>query len=194
MLVTMYNGIEAAQVKGTGLSGYVQRSKATVTSQLSKFRPVDVDDTDGATPAESINPLLQKRSQKENEELARRLEVHKAIRAVRLRVLLYREEREAAGVPAGSVERECAELYRSLMEAVVEEQLSKKKSEDQKTAERFAAAFGVKTAAGGATSAFDRAKQEEERRETEEARRKQAEQQLAERLKRVRKDAAGEAE
>lgn len=186
----MYNGVAAQQVKGTGLSGYVQRSKATVHSQLSRFRPsaVGEDGEAGLTPANSINPLLAKRSQRENAELERRLEAHKAIRAVRLKVLRYRQDRLTAGVAAVVVDRECAELHRSLMQVAVEQQRELKRADEDKSSERFAAAFGVKTGEAGSAQAFDRVRQDEQRAAAEELRRRTKEEQLSERLKRVRQE------
>lgn len=183
----MYNGIEAVEIKGTGLSGYVQRSKATMRLQVSTFRPVETGDA-----AEAINPLLAKRSQRENGDMARRLEIHQAIRAVKLKVFLYREDRLAGGAIADTVSRECQELHDSLMEVAMEEQRELKKREDTKSAERFAAAFGVKgDGAGG--RAFDRAHQEEGKRISEQERRQTLEHQLAERVKKARHELEGHA-
>lgn len=176
-------------MKGTGLSGYVQRSRATVHSSLSRFRPspraVGDGEGGGASPAESVNPLLAKRSQRENDELARRLDTHKAIRAVALRVLLYREDRLTGGVDAATVERECAELKKSLMQAALAEQQELRRAEEEKTVERFAAAFGVRPSDG---QSFDRARHEEDRHAMEQERRRLKEQQLVERLKRIRQE------
>ncbi|CAD2221170.1 hypothetical protein AGDE_00800 [Angomonas deanei] len=179
----MHNGIEAAQVKGTGLSGYVQRSKATVqTSNLSKFRSIDDDE---GSPAETINPLLQKRTEEENLAMARRLEVHKAIRSVRLKVLLYGRERLEKNIDPDTVERECEEYYTSLMKVTKEELTKEQRSIESKTAERFAEAFGVKTKE---YSPFDLAKKEDERRRHEEELIRQREQQLAEKTKRLKEE------
>lgn len=179
----MYNGLEALQLKGSGLSGYVQRSKATMNIQLSKFRGAGEDDV--PPTSESINPLEQRRSQKENKDLARRLALHKARRDVHLRVMLYRERREMEGVNEGLVDRECSELYQSLMAAVVAEHRNERRRDDQKSAERFAQAFGVKVG----TDAFDRVQQAEEARVREEKRRAEVEGKLVDRLKKVREEA-----
>ncbi|KAG5487369.1 hypothetical protein CUR178_08455 [Leishmania enriettii] len=193
----MYNGVEAAEVKGTGLSGYVQRSRVNVSA--AGRAPAE----DGATAVEggaSINPLEQRRAQGENREMAARLESHRALREVRLRVMLYREEREAAGVDTVTVERECGELYESLLAAARRRLKAQQKTEAAKTAAKFAAAFGVKstmvaTAAGGGAgigSAFDRSVQEVERHRKEEERRRHQEAQLVEHLKRVRREGRDE--
>ncbi|GET85373.1 hypothetical protein, conserved [Leishmania tarentolae] len=190
----MYNGVEAAAVKGTGLSGYVQRSRVNVSA--AGRAPAE----EGAEPVEggaSINPLEQRRAQGENREMAARLESHHALRDVRLRVMLYREEREAAGVDPVTIDRECDELYNSLLVAAKRRLKAQQKTENAKTAAKFAAAFGVKstatmTTAGsggvGSGSAFDRSVQEVEKRRSEEERRRHQEAQLVEHLKRMRRE------
>ncbi|AYU75530.1 hypothetical protein, conserved [Leishmania donovani] len=189
----MYNGVEAAAVKGTGLSGYVQRSRVNV---LATGR---VPAEEGAAAMEggaSINPLEQRRAQGENREMAARLESHRALREVRLRVMLYREEREAAGVDPVTMDRECGELYDSLLVAAKRRLKAQQKTENAKTVAKFAAAFGVKataavtTSGGGAGSgsAFDRSVQEVEKHRTEEERRRHQEAQLVEHLKRMRRE------
>ncbi|KEG08498.1 hypothetical protein DQ04_07041010 [Trypanosoma grayi] len=181
----MYNGIGSVSVKGTGLSGYVQRSRAAV-SQLSKFTPAAYGDE---APPAPVNPLEALRSAKENKELAARLQRHQALHAVKLKVLLYREERTASGVPDDVVERECLALHESLLRHYRDEAGEARRLEEaeavQKTAERFAAAFHVRkgTAVG---DAFDRAQREAERQALEEKRRRQLEKQIADRVKRVR--------
>lgn len=184
----MYNGIEAAKVKGTGLSGYTQRSRATlnVTNMRQQQQQMEGDDA-ALEGGQTINPLLQMRTQKENEEMAQRLASHRAIREVKLKIFLYREERAAKGTAPEVLERECDELYRSLMATVEEAQRARRREEEMKTAERFAEAFGVKSGAGG--SRFDRAATEEEKRQQEAERRQQRERQLVERLKKARQEA-----
>ncbi|CCW71287.1 unnamed protein product [Phytomonas sp. Hart1] len=180
----MYNNVTAAPAKGTGLSGYVQRSKAVVGARLHS-----VSISEAKSPQEAaINPLAMMRSQKENHDMALRLQLHKAIRAVRLKVFLYKEERLAAGADASTVERECEELHRSLMEVAMENQRAIKKAEEKKTASQFAAAFGVKETSGAIDRDFDRAQREEVKQSAEEERRRQLEHQLAERLKKVRQE------
>ncbi|RNF13062.1 uncharacterized protein Tco025E_06369 [Trypanosoma conorhini] len=180
----MYNGLEAISVKGTGLSGYVQRSKAAV-SQLAKFTPAEY--ADDAPPA-AVNPLEALRSAKENRELAARLQRHEALRSIQLKVCTYREERAAGGVAVDVVDRECRTLYDSLMrnylDAEGEARQAAAAAEAQKTAERFAAAFRVRPGAAG--EAFDRVQREAERRAAEEERRNALEQKIAERVKRVK--------
>ncbi|KAG5512276.1 hypothetical protein JKF63_07798 [Porcisia hertigi] len=186
----MYNGVEAAAVKGTGLSGYVQRSRVNVSA--AGRAPAE----QGATAVEggaSINPLEQRRAQGENREMAARLDSHRALREVRLRVFLYREEREAAGVDTVTVERECAELYQSLLVAAKRQLKVQQRTENAKTAAKFASAFGVRSTTASTTggsagigSAFDRSVQEVEKHRLEDERRRHQEAQLVEHLKRVR--------
>ncbi|RNF10419.1 hypothetical protein TraAM80_01592 [Trypanosoma rangeli] len=180
----MYNGLEAISVKGTGLSGYVQRSKAAV-SQLAKFTPAEY--TDDIPPA-TINPLEALRSAKENRDLAARLRRHEALRGIKLKVFMYREERVASGVAADVVERECQTLYDSLMRNYRDEAGDAQRVEAaeaaQKTAERFAAAFRVRPGAVG--DAFDRVQREAERRAAEEEHRNAMEQKIAQRVKRIK--------
>jgi hypothetical protein len=203
----MYGGVEAAAVKGTGLSGYVQRSRVNVTTAGRAAAPLTEDDV-AREGGESINPLAQRRAQVENTEMASKLAAHQALRAVHLRVLLYREERAAAGVDAATVERECEELYASLMATARQQLKSQQKAEQAKSAARFAAAFGVKTSNSAATtagtadagaasttavesgSAFDRAVQDAAKQRNEEERRQRQEQQLVEHLKRMRREGA----
>ncbi|EKG05456.1 hypothetical protein TCSYLVIO_003465 [Trypanosoma cruzi] len=179
----MYNGIESVSVKGTGLSGYVQRSRAAI-SQLSKFTPVDYTDD---VPTAAVNPLEALRSAKENRELAARLQRHEALRSIKLKVFLYREERTASGVAVDVVDRECQTLRDSLMRNYTDEVGEARRVEKeaaQKTAEKFAAAFRVKQGAVG--DAFDRAQREAERSAAEEERRRAMEQKIAERVKRIK--------
>ncbi|KAH9577758.1 hypothetical protein LSM04_002725 [Trypanosoma melophagium] len=180
----MYNGIGSVSVKGTGLSGYVQRSKAAI-SQLSKFTPVEYTDD---VPPPSVNPLEALRPAKENKELAARLEQHQLLRSIKLKVLLYREERMASGVPADVIHRECETLHESLLRNYADELSETRRVEAkeaaQKTAERFAAAFHVKQGTLG--DAFDRAQREAERQATEAERRRAMEQKIAEKVKRIR--------
>lgn len=194
----MYNGVEAAAVKGTGLSGYVQRSRVNISaSAASRTAPLDESAITAAEGGASINPLEQRRAQAENAEMAARLQAHHALREVRLRVLRYREDREATGVDAATIERECGELYESLLTAAKRELKTQQRQEKAKSAAKFAAAFGVKAAASagaGSGSAFDRSVQEVEKQRAELARRQQQEAQLAEHLKRVRREGAGEEE
>ncbi|CAJ1015485.1 hypothetical protein, conserved [Leishmania lindenbergi] len=194
----MYNGVEAVSIKGTGLSGYVQRSRVNVSA--AGRAPVE-EGTMAAEGGSSINPLEQRRAQGENREMAARLESHHTLREVRLRVLLYREERQAAGIDAATVERECGELYESLLVAAKGRLKAQQKTENAKTAAKFAAAFGVKsttatTAAGGGAgsgSAFSRSVQEAEKRRSEDERRSRQEAQLVEHLKRMRSEASNAA-
>ncbi|CAJ1005237.1 hypothetical protein Q4I28_000557 [Leishmania naiffi] len=190
----MYNGVEAVSIKGTGLSGYVQRSRVNVSA--AGRAPVE-EGTMAAEGGSSINPLEQRRAQGENREMAARLESHHALREVRLRVLLYREERQAAGIDAATVERECGELYESLLVAAKGRLKAQQKTENAKTAAKFAAAFGVKsttaTTAAGSGSAFSRSVQEAEKRRSEDERRSRQEAQLVEHLKRMRSEASNAA-
>ncbi|CCW64216.1 unnamed protein product [Phytomonas sp. EM1] len=183
----MYNNITATSVKGTGLSGYVQRSKAIVGTRVNRFSPNNTSEAKQLQEA-TINPLMLMRSQKENHDMALRLQLHKAIRAVKLKVYLYKEEQLTAGADASTVERECEELYRALMEVAMENQREIKKAHEKKTASQFAAAFGVKESTGAIGRDFDRAQREEIKQAAEEERRKQLEHQLAERLKKVRQE------
>ncbi|KAK7194867.1 hypothetical protein NESM_000407900 [Novymonas esmeraldas] len=183
----MYNGVEAAAVKGTGLSGYVQRSRVNVSAAGRAPAEAAVTAMEGGA---TINPLEQRRAQAENAEMAARLESHRVLRAARLRVALYREERMDAGVDAATVARECEELHAALLTAAKRQLATQQRSAQAKTAAQFAAAFGVKASAGGG-SAFDRSVQEVERQRGEEERRRQQEAQLVEHLKRVRHDGAG---
>lgn len=197
----MYNGVEAAAVKGTGLSGYVQRSRVNVTA--ASYSAVPLNDDAAAVAAReggaSINPLAERRAQVENADMEARLAAHYALRDVRLRVLLYREEREAAGVDAVTVDRECGELYASLLTTAKQQVKKKQKAEQAKSAAKFAAAFGVKAnsaataaAAHDGGSAFDRSVQDAERKRNEEERRHRQEQQLVEHLKRMRREGGDE--
>lgn len=191
----MYNGVEAAAVKGTGLSGYVQRSRVNVTAAGRAAAPLHDNEEEIAARegGSSINPLAQRRAQVENSEMATRLAAHHALRAVRLRVLLYREEREAAGVASVTVDRECGELYASLLAEAQQHLKTQQKEDHAKSAAKFAAAFGVKPAGAAAEvgtrgSAFDRSVQDVEKQRSEEERRQRQEQQLVEHLKRVRRE------
>ncbi|KPA73661.1 hypothetical protein ABB37_09600 [Leptomonas pyrrhocoris] len=190
----MYNGVEATAVKGTGLSGYVQRSRVNVTTAGRSAAPLTEDEV-AKEGGESINPLAQRRAQMENKEMASRLAAHHALRDVRLRVLLYREERAAAGVDVVTVDRECDELYASLLTTAKHQLKTQQKAEQAKSAAKFAAAFGIKQPASSASaaevtrgSAFDRAVQDVEKQRSEEERRQRHEQQLVEHLKRVRRE------
>ncbi|KPI87843.1 hypothetical protein ABL78_3070, partial [Leptomonas seymouri] len=182
----MYNGVEAAVVKGTGLSGYIQRSRVNVTTAGRSTAPLTEDEV-AKEGGETVNPLAQHRAQGENKEAASRLAAHRALRDVRLRVLLYREEREAAGVDAVTVDRECGELYESLLTAAKQQLKTQHNAEQAKSAAKFAAAFNVRptaasaaatTSAAGGTrgSAFDRALQDAEKQSNEEERRQRQEQ------------------
>lgn len=184
----MYNGIEAVAVKGTGLSGYVQRSRATVGGQGRAAVPslLQSDDSDCGR---GVNPLEQRRSHRENEDLAARLEAHRLLREIKLRVLLYGEERRVAGVEDATVRRECDELYTSLVEEMKRGERGRQRAEAKKTAAQFAAAFDVKAGSSRGTGwSFDRAVQATEKEKNEEARRKGQEQGLVEHLKRVRRE------
>ncbi|KAG8341238.1 hypothetical protein ERJ75_000254800 [Trypanosoma vivax] len=183
----MYNGVAALSVKGTGLSGYVQRSKSTAV-QLSKFASSGFG---GDAPPECrVNPLEALRSAKENAELASRLEQHKALRSIKLKVLLYREERMSAGIPGDVVERECDTLHASLYRNYLEESREARRvgaaEAAHKTAERFAAAFNVRPGALG--DAFDRQQREAERQAADAARREVMERRVAAKVKRAKSE------
>ncbi|CBH14102.1 hypothetical protein, conserved [Trypanosoma brucei gambiense DAL972] len=181
----MYNGIAPINVKGTGLSGYVQRSRSAVT-QLAKFTPAEY--TDGMLTTAKANPLEALRSAKENKELSGQLEHHRSLRAIKLKVLLYREEREAAGVPPDVISRECATLHGSLLRNYMEEAQEARRlgaaELAQKTAERFASAFQVRP--GSLGDAFDRRHREVERQAAEGARKEAIERRIVERVKRIK--------
>eukprot|EP00796_Vickermania_ingenoplastis_P010762 gene10762-7490_t len=183
----MYNGLQSVSIKGSGLSGYVERSRAQTGRSTAAQRRSAADATAGA----SINPLEVRRARPENDAAAERLALHKARRAAHLDVALYREERLRAGVDAAVVEREAKEMLSSKL-AQVEDGLARREAEErQKTAESFASAFDVRP--GEAGSAWDYARLQREKQAAELAWRQRKEEQLAETIKRLRTEEDEEA-
>lgn len=204
----MYNGLQAVAVKGTGLSGYVERSRVQLAPQRRRWNPsitssgvgVGGENGEGGGSSgggglqnsagggdESVNPLAVQRSYRENADAARRLARHKAIRGVHLRIWEYRQNRLQAGMAAGVVDREASELYAALMAAVEEAEAESAAVERKKSAAAFAAAFDVR--AEGHT--WDPVQLQREKQLAEEEWRERKEREVGEKLKRMRTEGGG---
>lgn len=221
----MYNGLEGVAVKGTGLSGYVERSRVHIQHRplrrdeggesdgLSRSHTRDAGGLSSSSSVASINPLAVQRSHRENTEAASRLARHKARREVLLRVLHYKEQRTGGVRKLGGkenawmkkeeeskepmeehrssppinesvIEREAAELYKSLMEEVERQEHVEEQKIKGKSAASFAAAFEVRAG----HHIWDHARLQREKQLIEEQRREKAEIRVAERIKRLRQE------
>ena len=161
----MYNGVGMGSTRGTGLSGYIQRSRVVAQRSLALNEPVDGAEPEGR---DATTALEKARSKNENNSLAAALEEHDKLRAIRLRIILYGEERQREGIQHDQIDRECAELNAALLRQYVQEKQSKLTAATAaKTQVQFAEAFGVQKGEEG--TAFDRVRQaaaEKERRLT----------------------------
>lgn len=232
----MYNGLEGVAVKGTGLSGYVERSRVHIQQRprrwseggkgegRSWFGSTETGEQAGLSSSSgaSINPLEVQRSHRENKEMAARFARHKARRQVLLRVLEYKDQRsreiikrrkeeeerkreelgedeegdllamegrrgrrgEEPTISEDLIEREGAELYKSLMEEVERQEYAEDQKIKEKSAASFAAAFEVR----GDHHNWDYARLLREKQQMEEQRREKAQVKVAERIKRFRQE------
>lgn len=180
----MYQGLQAVGVKGSGLSGYVERSRVHTTTA----RRGDVTSAEGSTGGLlGANPLELQRTKRESEAMAVLLADHKARRDVRLKIVRYQEQRRAEGIEEQVLEREAAELHTSLMDALSHSMKEKAAQQQKKSAEAFAAAFGVSRGSfDGVSSAVDYTAQKKKKEEQERQRRDMAEAKVAAKIKRLR--------
>lgn len=216
----MYNGLQGVSFKGTGLSGYVQRSRVHIQQRRPNYDAREgglggTDEVERATASSSslalsTNPLAIQRSHQENEKAAARLARHKARRHVLLQVLHYKEQRLGGAkggmklatgavkeeesvadasqhVSEGTVQREAEELYKSLMEEVERQEHVEDQKLKAKSAASFAAAFEVRTN----HHTWDHAQLQREKQLLEEQRREKAQINVAERIKRIRRENDG---
>lgn len=216
----MYNGLQGVSFKGTGLSGYVQRSRVNIQQRRHRYDAGEggLEGREGeehalvssSSSALSTNPLAIQRSHQENEKAAARLARHKARRHVHLQVLHYKEQRLGGAkgsvksttravkeeesvadacqhVSEATVEREANELYKSLMEEVERQEHAEDQKLKAKSAASFAAAFEVRTN----HRTWDHAQLQREKQLLEEQRREKAQINVAERIKRLRRENDG---
>lgn len=142
----MYNGIGShTSLKGSGLSGYVQHSRAIARSNLQ-----DAVDVNTMGVLDRITPLERMRSNKENEEMARRLEEHRRLRSIEVDVLTFAEELRTKypDMDEATVNAQCDERRNTLL-AQLKKTSTKKDGKKEglatgkKTSKDFAIAFGV---------------------------------------------------
>lgn len=144
----MYGGVGShTTLKGSGQSGYIQHSRAVAKTQL-------FDAAEGSHMIDKRTPLEKLRSQKDNEEMAARLEEHMKWRAIDVQVLEFEERLQSKNdVDEEAIAAQCDELRKTLS-AQLEESLRKDRTKKQnasivkgatgkKTANDFAIAFGV---------------------------------------------------
>ena len=163
--------------KGSGLSGYVQRSRAggaVRSANAHIFGPMGGVAAADTSAEASLTPLERMRTTAENTNLAQRLEEHRKQRALELRVLEYGENLTAAGEkPEEQIASEVAELRKTLLTEYKEDlkkmiekrqaaaraggaQTSSSGVGGKKTAKDFAAAFKVNTEGREAGDAFEK--------------------------------------
>lgn len=181
-----YNGVGMTSTKGSGLSGYIQRSRVAVRrSNIQEQAGDDEIDTKGKPTA-----LEKSRSKQENDDLAAALLDHDRLRAIKLEVVEYREGRLAEGVPSDQVERESNELKATRLRHYNEEKQAAIEKMAPKSAERFAEAFGVRgdKSTHVAGDAFDRDRHQRAKAAAQQERSKVLEEKIEERLKKARID------
>lgn len=183
-----YNGVGMVSTKGTGLSGYIQRSRVAVRQSLTAPRSSH-DDTNGLE-SDRPTPLEAARSVQENQVLATLLAQHDRLRLLKLQVLDHQERRTADGVDAGVVRDECKLMGEALVAQYREEKASAERERQVRAkargAEAFAEAFSVTQGGTGSGDAFDRKKRDDEKSKREAARRVAAETKLLDRAKKMR--------
>ncbi|CUE65215.1 Hypothetical protein, putative [Bodo saltans] len=177
-----YNGVGMASIKGTGLSGYVQRSRVAVRQNSASSRST----SDAVNTADYVSPLEAARSAQENLILANLLAQHDRLRELKLRVLEHKELRVGQGADLDTVNGECQLMGESLLVQFREEKAVAEREQHTKVKARDAQAFADAFAVESAGSAFDRSKKEEEKASREVARRAAAEQKLLDRAKKIR--------
>lgn len=175
----MYNGLQSGSMKGSGLSGFVERSRVQVATAS---RPAAA----GPVGRPTVNPLEEGRSQRENAALAARLDLHRRRRDAVLRAALYRESRlaERPDIEPAVLEAEVEGTRRAVLDRVEAEEQQAAAAARRKSAAAFAEAFDVKPREVG--DAWDYARLQREKMAAEEERRARAEEKVSERIKRLR--------
>lgn len=145
----MYNGVGShTSLKGSGQSGFVQHSRAIARTQLQ-----EASDAGALHGVDKRTPLEKMRSQKENDDLARRLEAHEKRRAVEVDVLTFGEalRAEHPDLDDESVQAQCDQRRAALLAQLRKTSTRKDEGEKdgrqiatgKKTSSDFAIAFGV---------------------------------------------------
>jgi CRISPR/Cas system CMR-associated protein Cmr5 small subunit len=171
-----------ASIKGTGLSGYVQRSRVAVRQTINARGSAEEE----VDAADYVTPLEAARGAQENHVLASLLAQHDRLRELKMRVLDHKEMRLKQGADLETVNEECHLMGESLLAQFREENAVSERERQTKAKARGAQAFAEAFAVESAGSAFDRAKREEDKASREVARRAAAEQKLLDRAKKVR--------
>lgn len=175
-----YNGVGMGSIKGTGLSGYVQRSRVAVRQQGVSTAVEERQAADAPSMLEAA------RSTNENAALASILAQHNRLRALKIELLLHKQHRISQGAEAEIADEEARLMGESFLSQFREENAIANRDRHIKTKARDAQTFADAFAVESSRSAFDKAKRDEEKSLREATRRASAEQKLMDRAKKIR--------
>lgn len=88
-----YNGVGGSSAKGTGLSGYIQRSRATVSTNRLQLSSASSTSAGPTAHGEEINYLTAARSHQDNVAVAALFARHRALRERKEAAMLYYTQR-----------------------------------------------------------------------------------------------------